>query len=444
MTPLVHRAEDTSGVAALIIEFKEIAEDWRGEIEEKKETPAEPPVKRNFLSVFSRLRPIFSYPFSFLRRSGAVYLRTPQSEEEKKRRVTFGIVAILAILLLVSIILGVSKKISSSRQNSFNQTYDLSLHQYEEAKALLGLNNLRAVTLLTDAKTSLEKLAKDMPKTGADTDKLNLLLGQINEGLAEAGQSYKVTPEVFLDLNLVKEGALGKNLSVSKENMVVSDNKNSALYQVNVAQKSSQILAGGENLRGASFTGLGQDKAYVLTDNGVVEVGLKNKSVSLRIKKDSDWGEVKTLVAFSGNLYVLTNNQIWKYASAESGFGSKKSYFVGEPNLSNLSSMAVDGSVWVASGKLLKFTQGKQEDFNVQGLDKELGSALLIFTDDETKNLYILDKSNSRVVVLEKTGNYKSQYTFSGLGEVSDMAVSESAGKIFLLSGSKIYEIKIK
>ncbi len=443
LAPLVHRADDTSGVAALIIQFKEMVEDWSEEAEEKKE-PVETPAKQNFLSGFSRLKPLLSYPLSLFQRSQAVYLKTPQSEEQKKKRITFGVVTILAILLGVSVVLGVGKKIAGSRQSRFNQVYDLSLHQYEEGKALLGLNNLRAQTLFNDAKTSLATLSKDLPPKSAEADKLNQLLTQIEQGLGEAGQIYKVTPEVFLDLNLVKEGAQGKNLTLAGEEIVVCDNKNSSLYQINIKQKSSEILAGGENLAGAGLLSAGENQIYVLGDKGVLAVGLKTKSPSLVIKKDSDWGEVKALAAFSGNLYLLNASQIWKYAGGESGFLEKKNYFSEGTKLTNPTSLSIDGAVWVATDKIMKFTQGKVEDFSIQGLDKPLTNNLLIFTQEDAKNLYILDKNSKRVVVLEKTGSFKSQYVFEAPAEIQDMAVSENNGKILLLSGNKIYQIELK
>jgi len=69
---------------------------------------------------------------------------------------------------------------------------------------------------------------------------------------------------------------------------------------------------------------------------------------------------------------------------------------------------------------------------------------LAVDTASEYKNLYILDKGNKRIVVLGKDGEYDSQYRAQFVDGVQDFAVDEKSGDIFLLSGSKIYQVKIQ
>ncbi len=60
------------------------------------------------------------------------------------------------------------------------------------------------------------------------------------------------------------------------------------------------------------------------------------------------------------------------------------------------------------------------------------------------KNIYILDSGNNRVVVINKKGEYQSQYVNNEIKDVEDMVVDRSEKKIYLLLGSKIYEIAVK
>ncbi|MBI4999749.1 hypothetical protein HZB97_03205 [Candidatus Gottesmanbacteria bacterium] len=422
LTPLVHRAEDTSGVACLILQFAKIEEEWNiGETEDGRQ--------KNLSSIIYHLKSILKHP--------------PQGEEEKKKRIVFWVALILVILLGASIIFGFGKKVKTQKESRFKQTYEVTLHQYEEGKALLGLNNLRATTLFGEAKTSLSKLKKDFGKNSAEAKKIEELLGKIEQELEAASQVFKVAPEVFLDLGLIKEGGEGQRLAISGEKMVVLDNKNSSLYQVIVPSKSSQILAGGEDFRGSSQITISEGGVYVLTEKGILKEKLEIGNWKLEIGKDSDWGEIVGMESFGGNLYLLGKSTIWKYVGGEAGFSGKRNYLAEESSLANVSSMAIDGSVWLTTDKVLKFTQGREESFAIQGLEQPLGKELLLFVSDETKDLYILDKTNKRVVVLEKNGNYKSQYIWENLSGITDMVVTEGK-KIFLLSGSKIYEIEIK
>jgi hypothetical protein len=109
--------------------------------------------------------------------------------------------------------------------------------------------------------------------------------------------------------------------------------------------------------------------------------------------------------------------------------------------------MAVDGSVWLTTNKVLKFTYGKEDTLNLaevnSGLGTPLSDNLELFTSDDSKNLYVLDKKNKRLVVLEKSGAYLAQYLWDQMEKVDDFVVLGDK-EIYLLLGSKIYRIGVK
>ncbi|MCJ7793148.1 MAG: hypothetical protein MUP45_04190, partial [Candidatus Marinimicrobia bacterium] len=183
-------------------------------------------------------------------------------------------------------------------------------------------------------------------------------------------------------------------------------------------------------------------------ERGIWEYDKETKRQKLVIEKDEGWGEILDLGAFGGNLYLLDKKgEIWKYPAMETGYGVYRLWLEGDkPNFSDAVAMAIDGSVWVLkeNGTILKFTQGGRDSFTLSGLDKPLNNPTALFTDDDQENLYVLDKGNSRVLVINKSGEYHSQYRWQGLGEVTQLMASEEAKKILLLSGNKVYEIEIK
>jgi len=56
---------------------------------------------------------------------------------------------------------------------------------------------------------------------------------------------------------------------------------------------------------------------------------------------------------------------------------------------------------------------------------------------------YILEAEKSRIVVLEKNGDFKLQYVSDAIKAANDLVVSEKEGKIILLTGSKLMYIQI-
>jgi len=193
-----------------------------------------------------------------------------------------------------------------------------------------------------------------------------------------------------------------------------------------------------------------------LSDRGVIEINVPIKSSKVAVKRDDNWGEVVAMSefgAFRGNIYILDkkNLRILKYTSIENDFLPTKDYLATDvkPNLSDGISMVIDGSVWVLStdGKISRFTSGKLDFFSIIGLDRLFSLPTVLYTDEDSKNLYVLDRGNKRIVVFDKDkkpGEYVSQYVWDGFGDAADFVVDEENKKIFILSGSRIFTINLR
>jgi len=201
-------------------------------------------------------------------------------------------------------------------------------------------------------------------------------------------------------------------------------------------------LAFAAKTSGNSFATDGKNNFYI-NDKGVFK---EDKQI---IKNDSDWDNAAGIGVYFGNIYVLdkTKGGIIKFVPAGSGY-SKSTYFTGStsPDLSNATGMAIDGSIWVvlSSGNVLKFTRGVSDNLKVSGLDKPLSNSTKIWANLDSEKVYVLDKGNGRIVVLDKTGVYKEQYQAGIIKNAKDFDISEKDKKIFILSSGKIYAIDLK
>lgn len=113
LTSLVHRAEDTSGVACLILQFTGVGgEEWERDEGGSVETigEANKPEIGNWQLAIGKLISLIQRKALLIQRPTTFYLRQPASEEEKKKRTISGIALILIILLMVSIFFGLSKR----------------------------------------------------------------------------------------------------------------------------------------------------------------------------------------------------------------------------------------------------------------------------------------------------------------------------------------------
>ena len=222
------------------------------------------------------------------------------------------------------------------------------------------------------------------------------------------------------------------------------------MYRLDIGTKKAEVVVGGAQLSGISSVAMHGDVVYGLTPGGIIATRLSDKKSERVVPKSDTWGRVSSLVSFGGNLYLLDTgtSRIWKYTAIEDGFSDIREYLNPDtlPDLSTAANMTIDGTVWVSSkrGAILRFVQGREETFLPKGVEPALGEDLVVYVTDATKNLYVLDRSNSRVVVLDKDSTYLAQYRFDTASAVTAMVVSEQEKKILLLSGGKIYSADLK
>jgi hypothetical protein len=87
---------------------------------------------------------------------------------------------------------------------------------------------------------------------------------------------------------------------------------------------------------------------------------------------------------------------------------------------------------------------GNPQNITPTGIFPVLASIDAVYTNESLAGVYLLDKTNKRIVVLTKDGKYKAQYLSDKIGEATDLVVSEKDKKVILLTGQKILFLEIK
>lgn len=375
-----------------------------------------------------------------------IYLR----DEATKKRLVRGLVAgLLAMLLVVSVGLGWKKRQTNQVESRFEEVSGRVEQQLREAGKNLEINPLRARAVVGETEKLIEEYRNSGKLGKREQAWLTETLATVLEVKQEAWRSFEVEPGLFLDLGLVREGVETEVMDLTGDQIVALDRDLGVVVRVGL-NKSAAVVGGGELVAGGKWVTAMGSRGFVGGDKGIVEVSLDKKTSAIVVPKDEQWGEVAEVKGFGGNLYVLDKGKsmIWKYPGAESGFGAGQRWLAAEvkPDLSRAVAMAIDGSLWILTetGRVVKYTRGRPETFEILGLEQNLNAPKVIYTDEAAERLYILDRGNERVVVLGKDGAYQEQYRWGGMGEVTDMVVSETEKKILLLAGSKIYEIGLR
>jgi hypothetical protein len=438
LAPIIHEKEEAAA-AAIIISYKpltanevteqaeeeatieEISEAEAGieeqpetEIETKAEAEAEveieePPFYTPSVNKKTGLLPNLKQTFSSLISKPRI-TRSANLNLNHSRKVILTIVVIILVVFVGSIIFAMNKQQNEKIQSAFQSIYPQAQKKYSDGQNLAGLNQNLARDSFTQAQQILDSGKDKLPKNSKEEKQVLDLLAKVNEAL---NQTSGVT------------ATAAKPVDASVSPFLLAETKNDGLY---FTEDSSHIY------------GIAKDQVFSLNADGSGKKTL--------IKNNSDWQQAGGLSTYNGNVYVLDKkqNQILKFVQTDSGFSSAN-YFSGtQPDLSKGVSMAIDSDVYILSsdGMVAKYTKGTADNFALAGFDMPLSNPTSITTNATDDNIYILDNGNSRIVVVDKNGNYKSQYQASILKTAKDFEVLEKDKKVYVLSGGKIYEIDLK
>ncbi len=414
LAPLVHEKEE-AGATAIIVNYKAAAEEALAASLEEPESAAETLSTETSQSPF--YAPSVAEKINIVDKAKAMIanfssrIKLPQTYGlNHSRKVILTIVAIILIVFVASIIFAINKQQNEKTQAAFQSIYPQAQKAYDEGQSLASLNQNLARNSFSEAQNILENGKDKLPKNSTEEKQVLSLLDKVNLAL---NQTSGVT------------ATQAKQVDPSVSSLLSAESKNSGLY---FTEDDSYIY------------GLTTDQVFSLNPDG------SNKKTL--ITNSGDWQEAGGLSTYFGNIYVLDKkqNQILKYVQTDSGF-SKSNYFTGtQPDLSKAVSMAIDSDVYVllSDGTATKYTRGNADSFSLNGLDKPLLNPSGIFTSIGDTNLYILDNGNSRMVVFDKSGNYKNQYQANVIKNAKDFEVLEKDKKAYVLSGGKIYEIDLK
>jgi len=175
-------------------------------------------------------------------------------------------------------------------------------------------------------------------------------------------------------------------------------------------------------------------KTFRVSDNGDLKIATDNTAV-------------KDIAIYGDNLYVLDNeqSQIFKYPESGQGFAGGQKWLQATNDLSNASSLTIDGSIYVIAndGNIKNFIKGELKEFNYHEPNPPIGAGAIIKTFRDSNYLYIIDPQNKRIVILDKEGNIKNQYSSQSFDNLTDLAVDPAEKAIYLLNGAHVYLLAI-
>ena len=363
--------------------------------------------------------------------------REPGNVEDpaKRRRArAFQIAVVLVLLLTLSVGLALNSRSNSGKERAFEEKLSVVEGTLDEAENLTEINPGRSEELLVKVGKDLEE-AKDFGIKSDSLDKLEERYKTLQETISNI---YSVDLEEFTNLSISVD-----EFVLAQESFVVLDRGKSKIIKIDKISKEEKEISSDSGINQITVF---EKTLYVQSKDGIKKVDLGSLISSYVQDAGSTWGNIVGADTYQGNLYLLdsTNKEVWKYARAGSGLSLPQKYFKKKPGIENPAAIAIDGAIWIGDkeGKILKFLGGNEQKFDISGLDKPMGEIADIFTTEGSTRLFVLDKGNGRILVLDKSGKYVSQHVGEDFKKATTLVVDENAKTVYIGVGESIKSFK--
>lgn len=361
-------------------------------------------------------------------------------------KILLSLTVILALVFIGSIsVYKIKKNIQAKRQAYQNQIQAITDKKNAAEASLVYGDETRALSLLQEAKQAISSLSEGNKKQKEEMTGLN---EQIAVSLMKIQKLYTVNTEILLDITNTNPAAQTQRLALLGDSLFAYGPDDNHFYRYDVGAKTTEAKDYGSNLHlRAASTPKEQDMIIFLAGNNGAAV--YNKETSLLAQKDIffpiDNVKLSDLFVYNRKLYTLdqTNGQIFKHSQTQTGFDKGMPWLKDDGvDLKDAVSLAIDGDMFVLkqNGEILKLVAGRKEEFTISGLEPKLDKPSVIWTYNNLANIYILETTNKRVVILDKTGKLIGQYTATEWQNPTGMAVDEAKKIIYILDSNKIYK----
>ncbi len=351
----------------------------------------------------------------------------------KKGKGIIGIaIVVILIILGSSLFVAGKKKEEQKREVALSQFLSPLQKKYDEAVSLLDLNKGLALDEFSQVKDALDKSSLSFPKDSTQQKKLSEFIKKVSDKLSSLEASSTLTNQkVFFDATSqdIKEISL---ITTKGGDMVVA-NKNGS---IDVLDSSGKVKKAIKTKESVDYMNSDSSNIYAVSGSNLVKIDKKSGAeVNITKSAPSSAG----IDSFYSNVYVLNtkDSTVDKYQAPDF---SKKAYFQSGITLDGPTSISIDSSIWItqSGGQVRRFTKGAEDAFSIKNLSKPLGKDTTIFTDQDYNNIYVLDKANARIIVIDKEGNYKTQYNSKDLAKTTSFVIDEKGKKGHIVSDNKI------
>jgi len=304
--------------------------------------------------------------------------------------------------------------------------------------ALIYQDEEKANELLVEARQDLEDLDQYNDEWVEEYEKV---LQDLQRRINKVNDIFEVEAEVVADLINIDISSINEMLKQSEMILVLVDNNK--VYKVDAGSKSFSEFFSHEDLKDLSIL---EDEGIVLQTIGnefYLRGGDVENLLSFSLPAENKIDDMKT---YGSRIYYLDSERgIYKVTSPLSAKPEVAVWYDEDKDLiTGVKDILIDGNIWLNSTQgIIKLFKGAREDFEITKLDKNMGQDLEIYTETDWDNLYMVDKFNRRLLVVDKSGVVVQQFLADELSSAENLVVSDNQSVAWFASGGKVWEISL-
>lgn len=344
---------------------------------------------------------------------------------------------IAAVILLIVVIANVA---IAKYFNSSPKTVAISTEQITEMEKLV--NDAKAKILYNDeaqAKNMLVTLKEKLNNLGDVPEDQKAKIDDIRNQVEVLDKKLNNTAEANVETigtlsnsdNLI---VLPNYLATESNRTVVSYNRTSASVQDNTLRTSEPISLSAYTQGSQAVIYNGSELLLWNFQTGVIG-GAFSTDVPTR-------DEAVGLTFYNNRAYILnkSKHQVMRFNVSATAFSQPAVSIDNVNEFAKASDMAIDGDIYIATnGTILKYNSGVKVDFPI-GISG-LGDKTKIYTNADVTNLYVLDPTGKRIVILNKSGAIIQTLTSSQFNDLKDFAVDETSKIIYVLNNNQLLKV---
>lgn len=356
----------------------------------------------------------------------------------KKKIAILGLSLVL-LIFLQSLVFLTEKKSEQNKESSYRDTINqINITLNEVEASLIYNDDKKAESLLLEV---TDLLGKIQAKSDPQAEELALVKETTARLLNKVRRiNYVPEPLEIFDLSTLQNP---KEIVQKNGQFYILDQAN--LYALQ--DKALSVLtpiANGDSL--ADWPN--EDRLILHNTDGYQVFNLKDKQKeNFSFSQNTQNTSIQDLAIYGNNMYVLDKQakQIFKYPESNNTFANGQAWLKANLDLASASSLAVDGDLYTVldNGQINKLNKGNIQKFDYHQPYPQIGAKAIIKTFAGAKYLYLIDPANQRVVIFDKAGDIKDQYTSLKFDNLLDLAIDPAEKAIYLLNSNHLYLLAI-